>query len=65
MLIRYAVLPRASASMKASRWSLKVENRHLSMPNRLMKNLRTLNVHYYPKEMEPELAPVSDMGMKM
>lgn len=31
----------------------------------LNENLRTLNVHYYPKEMEPELALVSDMGMKM
>jgi len=31
----------------------------------LNANLRTLNVHYYPKEMEPELARVSDMGMKM
>ncbi|EAC5804352.1 TPA_asm: hypothetical protein GYO68_11270 [Listeria monocytogenes] len=31
----------------------------------LNENLRTLNVHYYPKEMKPELALVSDMGMKM
>lgn len=33
--------------------------------NHLNANLATMNVHYYPKEMEPELSQGSGFSMRM